>query len=125
MHRRPSSTRRLRGRDVEIVNRAQDGVAQRNAVEAELTNQINATLATAKQYADTGDTVLNDALAVEHNARQTTDTGLSNQITTLTGSLNGLSGTVTNHTAALNDKADLDGTGHVSLNQIPPAAITN
>lgn len=115
--------------NVERVARQGGDASVRATLEAEINSQVNATLNTAKTYTDNRITSTSGDIASERVARQNADADLQNQInndvTYVTGLANTLGATVAGHTSALTHKADLDNTGHVPVEQIPDAILTN
>lgn len=112
----------------ESVARQQGDANTRAALEGELTTQVNATLNTSKSYTDNHISSVSGDIFAERASRQTADTDIQNQINSTTASLqhqiDSVAASTGGNTDALNTKADLDGTGHIPLNQIPSAVFT-
>ena len=113
------------------VERVQRLEADANLLEylgGTIQTQDAATLNTAKVYTDNKISTVNGALGTETAQRTTADTTLQTQFNTrangLQGQIDQLVSTTGATTDALEDKADLDETGHVAVSQIPPAAFT-
>lgn len=115
--------------NAEKVARQAADAAQAATLGAEINTQVSATLNTAQIYTNNQITSVHSDVAAERTQRQNADADLQNQINTnvdtVTALATAITTTVSGHTAQLLLKADLDGTGHLAVAQIPDAAITN
>jgi hypothetical protein len=114
---------------VETNARQAADTALRSTLEAELESQINATTTAAQGYTDNKIADVNLSVSAEASLRangdasvttnfQAADAHLQSEIDTLTTQVSGINTTLTN-------TPTLDGSGHIPIAQIPPAAITN
>ena len=115
--------------NVETVNRLEADANLLTYLDNQITTQDAATLNTAKVYTDNKVSSVNGALTTETAQRTSADANLQNQLSTKTNALQSQVDALVIGTGDINDvldeKADLDETGHIPIEQVPSEAVTS
>lgn len=115
--------------NAEVVARQGAVAGVRATLEGELASQVAATLNTAEVYTNNAITSVSSDINTERSSRIGADADLQTQLDNDTDGLqdqiDSLVASTGGNTTALNSKADLDGSGHVPVAQIPTSILTN